>query len=62
VYIGPKLKVRLPHTRAEWVHKGEHTFHSSYLAAEAVLGHGILAWLALGGLICVILAAFIHEA
>lgn len=58
--IGNK-KVRLP-VKHEWAEKGEHLFHSSYLAAESILGHGPLQWLALGGLIAVILGVLTHEA
>ena len=34
--------------------KGEHAFHSSYLAVESVVGHGLLQWLALAMLICIV--------
>lgn len=53
----PKIKVPDKH---KVVAKGEHLFHSSYLAVEAMFGHGPLAWLAAGALLCVCADVLLH--
>lgn len=40
--------------------KGEHLFHGSYLAVEAVVGHGPLQFLAAGVLICIVADVLLH--
>lgn len=42
------------------INKGDHFFHSSYLAVEALIGHGPLAWLATGALLFVVADLVVH--
>lgn len=54
------MAVKIKVTKETLIHKGEHFFHSSYLAAETVFGHGALQWLAGGALMMVLLAIILH--
>lgn len=54
------MAVKIKVTKETLVHKGEHFFHSSYLAAESLLGHGPLQWLAAGALLMVLVGIVLH--
>lgn len=55
----PKITVKVP-DKHKVVAKGEHLFHSSYLAVEAVIGHGPLSWLAAGALVFILAEVLLH--
>jgi hypothetical protein len=56
-----KAKIKVPHKRAHFVHKGEHFFHGSYLAGVSVEGHGFYRYIAMVALLFVLIAAFIES-
>lgn len=54
----PKVAVKV--NKETLLHKGDHFFHSTYLAAEAFMGHGVPSMIALGALIVVVLSIVLH--
>lgn len=41
-----RYKIKVPASVPELRKKGEHFFHSTYIGAEAIIGHGYLQYIA----------------
>lgn len=57
-----RYKIKVPATVPELRKKGEHFFHSIYIGAEAVVGHGYLQVIAGVTFFTIIIAVFITPA
>lgn len=56
------MRFKIPRTKKEWLEKGEHFFHMSYLVMVSVEGHGYYR-IAAALLFCVTGAGvFVHRA